>query len=104
MSISQSGIEEELRYIYNDLNNPTLNALRRKGKTVNPEDDVTLQGCSPEFFGCFAWEAEAELMAEAIRAYLQDPNYIKTVAGNAAARIRAAVNPNPRICHLIQFN
>jgi hypothetical protein len=31
-------------------------------------------------------------MAEAIRAYMADPNYLKTVAPKTAAAIRAAVN------------
>jgi hypothetical protein len=43
-------------------------------------------------------------MAEAIRAYMQNPNYMKTVAPNVARRIRAAVNPNPNINTIIQFN
>lgn len=43
-------------------------------------------------------------MAEAIRAYMADPNYIKTVAPNVAARIRATVNDNPSLRDTIQFN
>ena len=36
-----------------------------------------------------------EYVAEAIRAYMADPNYIKTVAPKTAARIREFVNSNP---------
>ena len=43
-------------------------------------------------------------MAEAIRAYLTDPNYIKTVAPKTAARIRAHFNVHPEISKSIQFN
>jgi hypothetical protein len=43
-------------------------------------------------------------MAEAIRAYLADPNYIKTVAPKTAAAIREAVNSNPRLSKILQFN
>ncbi len=43
-------------------------------------------------------------MAEAIRAYLQDPNYLKTVAPNVAARIRGAINTTPDLNSIIQFN
>jgi hypothetical protein len=43
-------------------------------------------------------------MAEAIRAYIQDPNYLKTVAPKTAAAIRKAVNGNPRLSKAIQFN
>jgi hypothetical protein len=45
-----------------------------------------------------------ELMGEAIRAYLTDPNYIKTVAPRTAAAIRAAVNAHPELSKIIQFN
>jgi hypothetical protein len=45
-----------------------------------------------------------EFMAEAIRAYFSDPNYIKTVAPKAAAAIRAAVNNHPTLSKIIQFN
>jgi len=45
-----------------------------------------------------------EYMAEAIRAYMVDPNYIKTVAPQTAARIRQYVNSEPRLNHVIQFN
>jgi hypothetical protein len=103
-AISQVGIEDELRYVYNDLNNSALNEARRNGSSLDPEDDPTYQGCSPESLGCRGWEAQAELMAVAIRAYMQDPNYIKTVAPNVARRIRDAVNPNPDINRVIQFN
>ena len=43
-------------------------------------------------------------MAEAIRAYMADPNYLKTVAPEVAARIRAAVNTDPILSPHIQFN
>jgi hypothetical protein len=43
-------------------------------------------------------------MAEAVRAYLTDPNYLKTVAPGAAARIRAAWNSNPQLARIMHFN
>jgi hypothetical protein len=43
-------------------------------------------------------------MADAIRAYMADPNYLKTVAPKTAARIREFVNENPRLSKIIQFN
>ena len=39
-----------------------------------------------------------------MRAYMTDPNYMKTVAPKTAARIREFVNPNPRLNKTIQFN
>jgi len=46
----------------------------------------------------------AELWAEAIRAYKQDPNYMKTVAPNAAALIREHWNSNPTLRRILHFN
>ena len=43
-------------------------------------------------------------MAEAIRAYITDPNYIKTVAPKTAAAIRERVNTHPLLKRFIQFN
>lgn len=58
----------------------------------------------PKHFGYSDADAPRELMAEAIRAYLADPNYLKTVAPSVAARIRGAVNNNPESSPHIQFN
>ena len=43
-------------------------------------------------------------MAEAVRGYMLDPNYLKTVAPKTAARIREYVNGNPALNKTIQFN
>ena len=43
-------------------------------------------------------------MVEAVRAYMADPNYLKTVAPKTAAAIRAAVNTHPQLSKIIQFN
>lgn len=48
--------------------------------------------------------ADRERVAEAIRAYMVDPNYLKTVAPNTAARIREYVNSHPELSKIIQFN
>lgn len=102
--ISQRDIEDQLRYIYNDLNNDAINAARRDNPDVRSTDRVEYNGFGPEQRGCFGSDARAELMAEAFRAYLQDPNYIKTVAPQVATRIRQAVNANPELNQVIQFN
>ena len=59
---------------------------------------------TPKVLDYSADEASREYMAEAIRAYMADPNYIKTVAPQTAARIRQYVNSEPRLNHVIQFN
>lgn len=103
-AINQDGLEDELRYVYNDLQNPQLKAARRVDGNVDPGDGPEFRDFGPEQQDCYGADARAELMAEAIRAYLLNPNYLKTVAPNVAARIRAAVNPNPEVNRILQFN
>jgi len=103
-AINQDDINDELRHVYNDCNNPELNKARQADLDVDPSNRPEYQNFGPERRGCFGADARAELMAEAIRAYMQNPNYLKTVAPNVAARIRAAVNPNPNLNGIIQFN
>ena len=95
--ISTRGLSNELKGIYNTLNNSTrtrdgLDAASG-GKTFRPED-----------LGYKGAEVSREYMVEAIRAYMADPNYLKTVAPKTAAAIRAAVNENPKLSKVIQFN
>jgi hypothetical protein len=87
---------EQLRFIYNSLNNP-----RRRGADAAPGSLFVPFQRSRNYTGELA---DRELMAEAIRAYLVDPNYIKTVAPDLAATIRDAVNSNPRLAPVIQLN
>jgi len=89
-TIPQDGIKRELGAIYHTLNSPQS----IKNGISTPQN----------LYGYSDAEAPMELMAEAIRAYMQNPNYIKTVAPNVAARIRNAVNDNPMIKNTIQFN
>lgn len=59
---------------------------------------------TPEAFGYHGEKANKELAAESIRAYMADPNYIKTVAPRAAALIRKHFNDHPYLSKFIQFN
>lgn len=86
--IPVNGLGSELRSVYNDLNNP-----QSYGKAFGPEQN--------RYKGP---EVDRELITEAIRAYMADPNYIKTVAPETAARIRAFVNGNSKLKDTIQFN
>jgi hypothetical protein len=45
----------------------------------------------PQDFGYPPSDVPAELMAEGVRAYMTNPNYLKTVAPGTAAAIRAYV-------------
>jgi hypothetical protein len=63
-----------------------------------------LRNYGPENHGYRAKDTRAELIAEAVRAYMADPNYLKTVAPMTARTIRAAVNAHPRLSKIIQLN
>lgn len=99
------GMPREPQTVYNDLNNQYLAAARATGPDVDPFKVYWGTGVTPEkTFGYGKADAPAELMAEAIRAYLADPNYLKTVAPKTAAAIREAVNSHPILSKIIQFN
>ena len=83
------GLDKELRYLYNAGAVPDAAAKRQ----TLPKH----RGYEPE-------EVPREYMAEAIRMYLTDPNYIKTYAPKTAERIRKFVNNNPRLKDIVQFN
>lgn len=89
-TIPTNGIKKELSTIYENLN---TGGWYKPGRGMTPEG----QGYKNADIG-------REHVAEAIRAYMTDPNYIKTVAPNTAARIREYVNQNPRLKDTIQFN
>jgi hypothetical protein len=88
--IPTDGIKKELRSVYEPLNTP---GNFKPGKGLQPKD-----------FGYPAKEVDAEYMAEAIRAYMRDPNWIKTVAPDTAKRIREYVNSNPKLNQVVHFN
>lgn len=88
--IPTKGLSKELGRVYEDLNTA---GWFKPGR-----------GMTPKGQGYAANQTDAELMAEAVRAYMRDPNYLKTVAPNTAARIREYVNANPNLNKTIQFN
>ena len=105
--IPQDKIKKELGVVYNELNNGNLqNAVRINGGDIDKAlaARANNRGMKPAAFGYTTKEAPAELTAEAIRAYMTDPNAMKTMAPKAAAAIREAVNTNPTLSPHIQFN
>lgn len=76
--IPTEGLNAELRIVYNALNNP-----QSHGKPFGPENN-----------GYSGQQVQRELMAEAIRAYMANPAYLKGAAPKTSAAIRAAVNAN----------
>ncbi len=98
-----TGMVTDLRRIYHDLNaDPTDWRVLREAKGGAPVEQRFWT--SPESRGYPAKDVNNELWAEAIRAYMSDPNYLKTTSPKVAARIRKYVNPNPEINPYIQFN
>jgi hypothetical protein len=87
--IDTTGLNRELNQVYSTL----ATGQERTRNLTRPQD-----------FGYSGDEIPREKIAEAIRAYLTDPNYLKTVAPKTAAAIRNAVNTNPRVSKIIQFN
>jgi hypothetical protein len=85
--IPTDGLMGELKAVYDRLNRPG------GGKPV-----------TPEAMGYKGADVPQEYIAEAIRAYLVNPNYLKTVAPKTAAKIRAEVNADPQISRVVQFN
>ena len=112
-------IEDELRFVYNDLNNPYLAAERnrlgdpgwlpepydmRGWRQPMPQSGPYYEHYGPEDRGYQLHDVHSELIVEGLRAYMTDPNYFKTVAPGAAAAIRNAINRHPRLSEIIQFN
>ena len=94
-TIPTNGIKRELAKIYHDLNDSTW----RRGKETRPGLMTR-----PQDRGYRGVEVDEEWIAEAIRAYMADPNYIKSVAPKTAKRIREAVNKHPVLSKVVQFN
>lgn len=87
--IPHAGLVPELRDIYNVGHNP----FRAEGVKVGPET-----------LGYSRKDAPAEMIAEAIRAYMSDPNFIKNMAPKTAKRLREYVNAHPEVARVIQLN
>jgi hypothetical protein len=95
--ISDTGLKTELKALYNTLNN--ANRGRYGTGAASWGKPATPQGA-----GYKGGDISREFLAEAIRAYLADPNYIKTIAPKTAAAIRKAVNSNPAVNRMLKFN
>lgn len=84
------GIKRDLGLLYEELNTGTWHKPGR--------------GAKPKTFGYGPDKEGAELMAEAIRAYLTDPNYIKSKYPKVAERIRDHINTHPELSKVVHFN
>lgn len=95
--IPVDGAVKKAQGVYNTLNNGQRSYSGLEARASAPS-------FYPQHAGYKGAKIQRELMAEAIRAYAQNPNYIKTEAPELAARIRNAVNNNPMINKIVQFN
>ena len=89
--IPTKGLESPLSQMFSELNTQGYVSKWQKGAT-------------PELYGYKDADVGREKMAEAIYAYLRDPNYIKSKFPEVAKRIREYVNTNPNLKDVIQFN
>lgn len=95
-TIPSLGLERELGQVYHDLNDPSW----RRGKPARP-----LLQTTPRDRGYrSAEDIRAEYWAEAFRAAMTDPNYMKTVSPRVYEAIADAVNSHPFLSRIIQFN
>ncbi len=108
-NIPTKGVQKELLTVYNDLNNLDFpqgsfqpRIVEYSGKEYKYPGKTKL--LPSEIKGYPKKENPFELWAEAIRAYMVDPDYIKTVAPKVAKRIRKYVNTHPELKNIIQFN
>lgn len=88
-SIPTKGLSKELDFLYS-----TLYSGQERTKHLTRPKDLEYK----------PHEGRGELMAEAVRGYLQNPNWIKEMAPDTAKAIRKAVNSNPSLNNWIQFN
>lgn len=95
VGFSHERVNKALGQVYHDLND----ASWRRGQPTRPGLQT-----KPEDFGYVGRKVPPEYTAEAVRAYLENPNYLKSVSPEVAKRIRAMVNSDPRLNKIIQFN
>jgi hypothetical protein len=89
---------EDMEQIYDVLNNPD----RPTGRLDFADYDGYLVGPPTDHYDTPEKVFE-ELVAESVRAYLLDPNFIKTVAPDLAAAIREVVNSHPELSRFIHL-
>lgn len=88
---SLQGVLDDAKRVYSETNSSGWVSNWRKG-----HDPGSFGYKNPS-------DIRGEYMAEAIRAYMTDPNYIKTIAPELAARIRQLVNSS-KVNEYVHFN
>lgn len=94
----------QAKHIYNEGNNADLAAARARGYDIEKNPRPVYRGVTPESKGYRKSESVFELIAEGIRAYTSNPDYIKTVAPEFAAYLRKTVKSHPKLREMVQLN
>jgi hypothetical protein len=92
---SKGPVRDQMEQVYHHL---------ATGKAPKPGYETKYGLVTPEAHGYKGEKVNKELAAESIRAYLTNPNYLKTVAPKAAALIRDHFNDHPYLSKFLQFN
>jgi hypothetical protein len=87
--VSTKGLSKELKALYN---------YGIEGKHRSTKQTL------PTHLGYRGEDVNREYMAEALRQYMAAPDTFKDIAPETAKRIRAAINDNPNLRDMIQFN
>jgi hypothetical protein len=86
--IPTKGIKKDLLKIFNDFNNPLYGQGKVRSKDILPPEHEWMGGYSKK-------KAPRELLAEAIRTYMVDPNYIKSAAPKAQKQTQTEISSSP---------
>lgn len=97
-------IDHFAKYFSDNLTPEEIGELRLVYGTLRTSPKYLPLLRQPESFRYQPDKVNRELVAEGLRAYMANPNYFKTMAPKAAAKIRAVVNSNDRLKRVIQFN
>ena len=90
--------------VFPDKDQPRLNKIYHDLRTGNVAETRPSRMASPEADGYKLSDRPGELSAEFIRAYLTNPNYVKSIAPAAAKMLRDLINSDPGLSKYIQFN
>ena len=90
--------------VFADKYGPRAKKIYHDLRTGNVAETRPSRMASPETDGYKLSDRPGELSAEFIRAYLTNPNYVKSIAPAAAKMLRDLINSDPGLSKYIQFN
>jgi hypothetical protein len=90
--------------VFADKYEPRAKKIYHDLRTGNVAETRPSRMASPETDGYKLSDRPGELSAEFIRAYLTNPNYVKSIAPELAKQLRALINADRGLSKYIQFN